>query len=178
MRKEKESSCLSTLDSPLSKPGSVRPLDASVLQRGFECYLAGPWFTDGQMARLERIKTILGDLGISYFSPKDENLFKPGMSTKDVLNANLVAIAEAQFVLAITDGKDVGTMFECGWAHANNIPILYVWLTREPGQKFNLMLAASGSFVTSEQELRHALEHWINEGVIAIREDLNHDAIE
>lgn len=125
-----------------------------------ECYLAGPWFTDAQEARLERIKTILGDQGITYFSPKDENLFKPGMSTKDVLDVNLIAMDESQFVLAITDGKDVGTMFECGWAHAKDIPILYVWLTRETGQKFNLMLAASGEFVTSEHELKLALMGW------------------
>lgn len=144
----------------------------------FDCYLAGPWFTDGQMARLELLKSILTSQGITFFSPKDENLFKPGMTTKDVLNANLVAMDESQFVLAITDGKDVGTMFECGWAHANNIPILYVWLTREKGQKFNLMLAASGSFVTTEKELRHALQHWLNEGAIISRGELNHELIE
>ncbi len=143
-----------------------------------ECYLAGPWFTDAQEARLERVKSILANQGITYFSPKDENLFKPGMSTKDVLDANLFAMDESQFVLAITDGKDVGTMFECGWAHAKDIPVLYVWLTREPGQKFNLMLAASGEFVTSEQELRRVLGHWANEGVIATRKELNHADIE
>jgi nucleoside 2-deoxyribosyltransferase len=103
----------------------------------YDCYLAGPWFTDGQMARLELIKSILTIHGVTFFSPKDENLFKPGMSTKDVLNANLIAMDSSQFILAITDDKDVGTMFECGWAHALNIPILYVWLTREKGQKFN-----------------------------------------
>jgi len=130
-------------------------------ERSHECYLAGPWFTDAQMARLERVKSILAGQGITYFSPKDENLFKPGMTTKDVLNANLIAMDESQFVLAITDGKDVGTMFECGWAHAKDIPILYVWLTREYGQKFNLMLAASGAFVTTEHELKMALVNWL-----------------
>jgi nucleoside 2-deoxyribosyltransferase len=134
--------------------------------RKFECYLAGPWFTDAQMARLERIKTILVSQGITFFSPKDENLFKPGMSTKDVINANLIAMAESQFILAITDGKDVGTMFECGWAHANGIPILYVWLTREPGQKFNLMLAASGVVVDNEIELRQVLAAYVNQQVL------------
>lgn len=147
-------------------------------KREFDCYLAGPWFTDGQMARLERVKSILDNQGITYFSPKDENLFKPGMSTKDVLDANLIAMDESQFVLAITDGKDVGTMFECGWAHAKDIPILYVWLTREHGQKFNLMLAASGSFVTSETELKSVLGHWANEGVIYTVEELSHADIE
>jgi nucleoside 2-deoxyribosyltransferase len=130
----------------------------------YDCYLAGPWFNDSQMAILELIKSILTNHGVTFFSPKDENLFKPGMTTKDVLNANLIAMDSSQFVLAITDGKDVGTMFECGWAHANNIPILYVWLKREKDQKFNLMLAASGSFVNSELELRHALHHWLYEG--------------
>jgi len=146
-------------------------------RREFECYLAGPWFTDAQMARLERVKSILADQGITYFSPKDENLFEPGMSTKDVLNANLIAMDESQFVLAITDGKDVGTMFECGWAHAKDIPILYVWLTREYGQKFNLMLAASGSFVTTENQLKRALLKWLSDGDFTVME-LDDDLIE
>lgn len=144
----------------------------------YDCYLAGPWFTDAQMARIERIKSILYKQGIAYFSPKDENLFEPGMSTKDVLAANLVAIAESRFVLAITDGKDVGTMFECGWAYAMDVPILYVWLTHEPGQKFNLMLAASGSFVTSEKELRNALQSWIEIGEFSISTEVSDEHVE
>jgi nucleoside 2-deoxyribosyltransferase len=147
-------------------------------EKNLDCYLAGPWFTDGQMARLELIKSILTSHGVTFFSPKDENLFKPGMSTKDVLNANLIAMDSSQFILAITDGKDVGTMFECGWAHANNIPILYVWLTREKDQKFNLMLAASGSFVTTEKELRHALHHWLYEGKFNCEYGVDDDLIE
>ena len=66
----------------------------------------------------------------------------------------------------------------CFEQFAINIPILYVWLTREESQKFNLMLAASGSFVTTEKELRHALHHWLYEGKFNCEYGVDDDLVE
>jgi nucleoside deoxyribosyltransferase len=118
-------------------------------------YIAGPFFTPEQINIVEGVKQVLDTLGWSYYSPKDDNLFVEGqgMSPKEVLNTNCDSIAQNNIVIAITDGKDVGTMWECGYAFAHGKTILYVWLSRKEGQKFNLMLAASGEVVHSYEDL-------------------------
>ena len=41
------------------------------------CYIASGWFSPEWLEELESIKTVLDELGLDYFSPKDENLAKP-----------------------------------------------------------------------------------------------------
>ena len=48
----------------------------------------------------------------------------------DTFKGNVDNIDMADFVLAIYDGKDTGTMFECGYAYAKNIPVMYFSETR------------------------------------------------
>ena len=122
-------------------------------------YIAGPFFNPEQTAIVEEIKGILERQGFKYFSPKDECLYEPGKTTPEqVLDINLVALNNTSLTICITDGKDPGTMFEAGWCYAKLIPIIYVWLGGQPGQKFNLVLAASGSVVRSYPELVRALD--------------------
>jgi nucleoside deoxyribosyltransferase len=131
-------------------------------------YIAAPWFTSDQYTRLQALKTVLESNGIEFFSPKDENLFGDGSATVyDVLDGNINAIVGCDAVVAITDGKDVGTMWECGYAYAKGIPILYVWLERIPGQKFNLMLAASGSVAYTLGQVVSQLFHFEEENEFA-----------
>jgi len=122
-------------------------------------YIAGPFFNPEQIAIVEEIKSILERQSFKYFSPKDECLYEPGKTTPEqVLNINLEALDRSDLTVCITDGKDPGTMFEAGWCYAKCIPIIYVWLGGQPGQKFNLVLAASGSVVRSYPELVRALD--------------------
>lgn len=121
-------------------------------------YIAAPFFNETQLAIVEAIKKVLDeDANIEYFSPKDESMFKQGDDPKYILDLNCKAILNSDVLLAVTNDKDVGTMFECGYAYANLVPILYIWLGRQPGQKFNLMLAASGHVIESLLELIPAL---------------------
>jgi len=127
----------------------------------YSIYLAGPWFTPEQDELLQKLKQMLDKVGLSYYSPKDECLFEngKGMDAQAILKMNVNAIKDADYVLAITDGKDVGTIWECGYAFAECVPIIYVWVGRQSGQKFNLMLAASGQTVCcSYDEVYHALQ--------------------
>ena len=39
-----------------------------------KCYIASGWFSPEWLEELENIKTTLDNLGLDYFSPKDENL--------------------------------------------------------------------------------------------------------
>jgi nucleoside deoxyribosyltransferase len=120
-------------------------------------YIAAPFFNPTQLDIVEKIKATLKVHDIEYFSPKDESMFKQGDDPINILQLNCNAIDACDALVAVTDDKDVGTMFECGYAYANNIPIVYIWLGRKPGMKFNLMLAASGSFVHTIEEIPEAL---------------------
>ena len=108
-------------------------------------YIAAPFFNEQQLATVEKIKTLLEDIGMPYFSPKDECLFVKGETKpEDILRENVEAILDCTCMIAVTEGKDMGTLFECGYAYANKVDTIYFWENDNPELKFNLMLSASG----------------------------------
>lgn len=122
-------------------------------------YLASPWFKPETAERQSRICKYMKEKGFVVFDPK-ENVVTTD-STKDAqTNAflgNLKAINEADVIVAITDGKDMGTIWESGYAFARKKPIIYYAETLGNNQ-FNLMLAKSGVAVCRNQtELKVAL---------------------
>jgi len=116
-------------------------------------YIAAPFFNPAQLQIVESIKDILTVNHVPYFSPKDESMFKQGDDPKQILLKNVYAIKAAPYVIVVTDGKDVGTIFEAGYAFAKDVPILYVWFGYTPELKFNLMLGASGHVVHTYKQL-------------------------
>jgi len=142
-------------------------------------YLAGPWFNDRQMEILEATKAAIDQIPIKYYSPKDEMLFTlDGPSNPmDVLMANINAIKDSFIMVCITDGKDTGTMFEAGYAFRHGIPIFYLWVDHDPGDKFNLMLGASGTVCMSYSELQTQIEEFVISGtcIREIREDITYE---
>jgi len=140
-------------------------------------YIAGPFFNPEQVRIIEQIKTTLDLSLLKYFRPKDECMYTPGKTTpEEVLDINLVALRQTDLTICVTDGKDPGTMFEAGWCYAKGIPIIYVWLGGEPGQKFNLVLAASGSVVRDFKQLDAALEHIVSTGTF-VRKNWSEESI-
>ena len=134
-------------------------------------YIAGPFFNESQIRTVENTKEILSLNYVEFFSPKDECLFKAGETTPQrVLKMNIDALEKAKLLICITDGKDPGTMFEAGWAYANHIPIIYVWFTGTKEQKFNLVLAASGSVVRSLKQLNKAVEEITTTGRFVMKQ--------
>ena len=114
-------------------------------------YLASPFFNDEQVEREERIKKKLRDLGITVLSPKEFCFCPPDASDElreKVFADNIHHINEADAIFAITNGKDMGTIFEAGYAYAINKPIIY-FCEGLSGQ-FNLMLAQSGRIVLTD----------------------------
>lgn len=117
-------------------------------------YVAAGWFQPGSLERLEQVEAVLNTCGLRLFSPRKELLFQPGKTTpKEVLDANMNALKKVDFCVAITDDKDVGMLVEVGICIALNIPLVLVWLTGAPDQKFNIMLAGAGRVARSLQEL-------------------------
>lgn len=134
-------------------------------------YIAGPFFNEHQIRAVEDTKEILSLNHVKFFSPKDECLFKAGETTpQQVLKINIDALEKAKLLICITDGKDPGTMFEAGWAYANHIPIIYVWFTGTKEQKFNLVLAASGSVVRNLKQLNKAVEEITTTGRFVMKQ--------
>lgn len=142
------------------------------------CYLSSGWFKDktpnsNDVNAQERTRlTVYSALAkhkINIFSPKDEAVVgeEGAPIGKKILDANIAAIDAATFCIVNTEGKDMGTLFEAGYAYAHHIPIIYYWEHADPTAKFNLMLAFSGVTVCStEKELNDFLD-------LLIKEDFN-----
>lgn len=125
-------------------------------------YLASGWFSPEWLEEVENIKSIFEKNNISYFSPKDENLCSEDASDSfqdQVFAGNIKGMKEASWMLCNTRNKDMGTLFESGYFHCLNKPIVYFAAGLPEGAQFNLMLAASGIKVcTSLDELDDYLQ--------------------
>tara|TARA_Y100000310_G_scaffold108950_1_gene107310 strand:- start:1559 stop:1999 length:441 start_codon:yes stop_codon:yes gene_type:complete len=132
--------------------------------KNYDCYIASGWFNPEQAKDLENIKIALDELNIKYFSPKDEVLVNPteGPEAQErAFKANTVNITNGKFIIVNTRDKDLGTIFEAGYAYASGVPIIY-YCEGLRGM-FNLMLSRSGRAVaTNIEELK---EHVI--GIIS-----------
>lgn len=138
-------------------------------------YLAGGWFTPEQEELHTRIAQFLNE---HYFNSYD--VFNPKLASKGLTNFNenhtaekilidnIENIKRSDIILAIYDYKDTGTLWECGYAYANQKPIIYYSETL--GNKgFNIMLAKTGYFVKNIQELNNLLANNIYFGNIEFK---------
>lgn len=133
----------------------------------YDFYFASPFFNPEQVEREERMIKHLRDLGFKVFSPKENchlDAKASQQSREDVFNENCEAIKSAKAVFAVTDGKDIGTIWEAGYAYGIGKPVIYFAETLGDNQ-FNLMLAQSGRGVFLEQsEVTDAALHDILAG--------------
>lgn len=130
-------------------------------------YFASPWFTPEQEEREERLKAKLRSLGFNVHSPKETAVcgaISDPETRKSIFDGNIDAINKCDIVFAITDGKDMGTIWEAGYAYGlkehlkavrwrsdNTIKIVYYCETLGDGL-FNLMLAQSGDIIITKFE--------------------------
>ena len=132
----------------------------------YDFYFASPFFNPEQVEREERMIAHLRRLGFRVFSPKESchlDAKASQQSREDVFNSNCNAINNSKAVFAVTDGKDMGTIWEAGYAYGIKKPVIYFAETLGDNQ-FNLMLAQSGRDVFTSQDevtvhsLNNALE--------------------
>jgi len=84
-------------------------------------YIAAPFFDLGQKALLEVAEHALKDAGMQVASP----LRQIGRgAAADVAPADLALLATCAGVFAILTDRDVGTVFELGWAHDRQLPVV------------------------------------------------------
>lgn len=126
-------------------------------------YFASPFFNPEQVEREERLKAKLRSMGFEVFSPKEAYFCKPDESDEKrqmVFEGNVNAINDCDILFAVTDGKDMGTIWEAGYANGLNraagvddrIVIVYYCETLPAGGQFNLMLAQSGDIIITRFE--------------------------
>ena len=138
-----------------------------------KCYIASGWFSPEWMEELENIKSTLDRHSLAYFSPKDENLCDPDSDVgfqDQVFDGNIKGLAECDWMICNTRNKDMGSIFEAGYFHSLDKPIVYFCAGLPPGAQFNLMLAASGVTVcTSLEDLDNYLDVCTREGTVLTR---------
>lgn len=120
----------------------------------YDFYFASPFFNPEQVEREERMIAHLRKLGFIVFSPREAchlDAKASQQSREDVFKANCDAINSSKAVFAVTDGKDMGTIWESGYAYGIGKPIIYFAETLGDN-KFNLMLAQSGNDVYTSQD--------------------------
>ena len=120
--------------------------DIANFSKKYDFYLASPFFNDEQINREETIKKTLRGYGFRVYAPREHGIVGSLASQEAVtstFNSNVEAINNSRMVLASTDGKDMGTIWEAGYAYGNNIPIVYYAETLG-NNPFNIMLSESG----------------------------------
>lgn len=138
-------------------------------------YFASPFFRPDQIEREERCKKKLRDLGYFVFSPK-ENVVVDGSfdaeARQKAFKDNIDNIVDADMIFVVTDTKDIGTIWEAGFAYGvklyrQNLPkikVVYYCETLPEGAPFNLMLAQSGDIVITKFEDLDNLPAYIENG--------------
>ncbi len=140
-------------------------------------YFASPWFTPEQEEREERLKAKLRSLGFEVHSPKETAVcgaISDPETRQKIFDGNVFAIQDADIVFAVTDGKDMGTIWEAGYAYGWNerqkavgyepIKIVYYCETLGNGL-FNLMLAQSGDIIITKFKDLDKLPEMLEKGV-------------
>lgn len=141
-------------------------------------YFASPFFNEEQVEREERLKKKLRELGFLVWSPKENCNCPPDASDElrqEVFYSNTNAMVMCDIIFVVTDGKDMGSIWEagfvCGWnefcgyftTSYREKKVVYYCETLGSGQ-FNLMLAQSGDVVITEFGQLDKLEELLQSG--------------
>ena len=112
----------------------------------YDFYLASPFFKDSQIRREDEVKNILRYNGYAVYSPRENGVLTPDATDEvrtKIFKENCEAIQKSHRILAITDEKDIGTIWEAGYAYGIGKEIVYYAETLG-NNPFNVMLGKSG----------------------------------
>jgi len=111
----------------------------------FDVYLAGPFFNMAQLWLIDEARAALAGMGLRVFSPYHDI----GIGTAlEVAPKDISALKKSRVVFAILDGVDPGTVFEVGFARAEQKPVIaFAQCTPEEPLK---MVAGTGCEVVAD----------------------------
>lgn len=108
-------------------------------------YLAGPFFNTSQRWQIEDTKNQLEKLNFDVFSPIHD---VGSGETKEIVQKDLVGLDKSDSVFAILNGYDPGTIFEIGYAIAQNKKVIIFY---EQKDEVNLtMFHGSGCMIFND----------------------------
>lgn len=137
-------------------------------------YLASGWFNPVQADELSTLEALFDNRSDHFELASPRRIFvcppnAPKSVQDETFEGNLHHIKTADFLVVNTRDKDIGTIWEAGYAFANDVPIVYFCAGLPEGAKFNLMLARSGIKVcTSFSQLEDYLDRTIETGSLPI----------
>ncbi len=102
-------------------------------------YLAAPFFSLSERWLVETSRAVLAGLGAAVFSP----LHDVGVGGDEVAGPDLDGLRRADAVFALLDGWDPGTVYEVGWAHREDLPV--VGFLNTPAHEGTKMLVGAGA---------------------------------
>ena len=132
-------------------------------------YLASGWFNPAQAEELTELERIFDERNDYFDLASPRRIFvcppdAPKSVQDETFSGNLHHIETADFLLVNTRDKDIGTIWEAGYAFAFKKPIVYFCAGLPEGAKFNLMLARSGVKVCiSFKQLEEYLDRTIDQ---------------
>ena len=116
------------------------------VEKIYNFYLASPFFNDEQIERMHRVLDMLREWNYLVYAPFEHGVVKAddlASFAQEIFQSNIEAIKQSDMVLAITDGKDMGTIWEAGYAYGIGVPVVYYAETLGDNP-FNIMLSGSG----------------------------------
>lgn len=87
-------------------------------------YIASPFFNEEELNFVKQIESTMDSIGMTYYSPRKDVILQDVPKeerlkmTKQVYDNNVNNIEECDVMIAVIDNRDVGTMFEMGYAAA------------------------------------------------------------
>ena len=141
--------------------------------RKWKMYLASGWFSPEASQELDSLEEYFGNLELVDMAAPRQIFVCPPNAPKEVqdqtFEGNLHHIETADFVFVNTRDKDIGTIWEAGYAYAHNKPIIYFCAGLPSNAKFNLMLARSGIKVcTSMEQLNEYMNRCFGDNVLHV----------
>lgn len=131
----------------------------------YDVYVAGPFFRQEQIESMERLEAVLERHDLKMFRPRFDSVNLQDddseAARKKAFEDDVKAIHESEFMIANTMDKDMGTLFEVGYAYAIGKPV-YGFVEGLPvGAPFNIMLAGAMAGVFTSPE---AIDEWLTTG--------------
>ena len=139
-------------------------------------YIAAPFFNDEEVSVVSEIENALEQYNIQYFSPRKEGVIKDMSpdkkqgALKGIYDSNMNGIAGCNLMIAVIDGRDVGTMFEMGVQSClirGKVDERYLITFSNKEFGLNVMLKFASDCHILGLDALHEMIHWItfNDGI-------------
>lgn len=139
------------------------------MDKKYVVYLASSWFTPRTREILDTLEVILErNENIKLYSPRRDGIMLPPDQKHDtelresIFKENISHILSSDFVLANIDSQDPysdpGTVYEIGYAMANNVPVVGFDLSGKIEDRYNGILDGFECILTSYEDLMNFLD--------------------